>query len=92
MKIYLSTPGDPSVGLQGDEILIDWNWNLPELTETFPGGREECRRAFAAFFGQMTDGPPQVQFEGECGECGADTDAESGKCPEPRCVSNLDLD
>lgn len=73
MKIFITTEGDRSVGVDPVKITID---GMPD-----PIDREEERRLFHAWFGTYLDDMScGVRFEDECIDCGR-VDHHSNTCP-----------
>ena len=76
-----STPGDPSVGNNGDEAF------LVVGQECMDEGREEMRHKFIEFCETFMDGRVTVGYDDECPDCGAAL-GDSGVCPDAHCISN----
>lgn len=67
MKAFIQTTGDRSVGIDPDEISLEWNIFLGSKEE-----REKYRSDLKEIFQDLCDnGKTYVVFEDECADCGA---------------------
>jgi hypothetical protein len=83
LKIYISTPGDPAAGIDGEQIEIEWNISEADLLarcSTDPREDRETRRRNAKLylsrmFSELLDDRPSVLFDSDLARM-AEQDAE----------------
>jgi hypothetical protein len=61
MKIFISTPGDSSVGIPGNDAIIEME--IPETADTDRENRLIVETQLKAAFGEMWCEQPRVIFE-----------------------------
>jgi hypothetical protein len=79
------TAGDPSVGINGDEMFLVFGVSL--LEDLDPEARDQLRKAFEAFASEWLDSPAAAGYSDECPDCGEVLDG-AGKCAYTHCPSN----
>ena len=91
MKIFIYHNGDRSVGINGDEVTIEWE-GMPRMDKD---EREALRRDLKHFWDDAFDFRCYVRFDDECPECHqimANYNAELGlvgRCTNPQCGVNM---
>lgn len=88
MKIYITQPGDPSVGIWESTAVVE----LPHknVEEIVGGGRNEFRKTIADFFADNIFGYKcHVLFEDECPDCNAMRREDMPGCPNEHCPTNM---
>jgi hypothetical protein len=82
LKIYISTPGDPTAGIEGDQIEIEWNISEADLRArlTDPNAplekqRRQARHVLSLAFNLLLNDRPSVLFDSDLARM-AEQDAE----------------
>jgi hypothetical protein len=89
MKAYITTTGDPSVGINGDDLTLDGLWDIDQQED-----REDVRKALKAMYSDFLGEPAGVRFEDECPECGSRSKTvkvgnhDVYDCTNPHCTLN----
>lgn len=83
--IYVTFPGDRSVGIPDGSVKVEFNYNLLECVD-----REETREHFREFFSQYEEcGKSGIRFNDECPDCGS-IGFENGECLNKKgCLRNM---
>jgi hypothetical protein len=69
MRLTIYTAGDPSVGIQNDEVYIDFG----DGSDPTDGDRSERQRLASSMIEALApylDGKPRARFDDECEDCG----------------------
>lgn len=85
MRVIITTSGDPSVGISGSEVAVDFIGLPDEVADDW--GRDDLRRQLEHFFADLLDAPAFAFFDDECPDCGKIVEKGLG-CLNTCCISN----
>lgn len=96
MNIFITSPGDRSVGIPDAHVVIDVRGQkAPSVFDSYEDGddpREACRNAFAEFWSTFFgEEPVDVRFDDECPDCMTVRPPDQ-PCPRADCISNMPSD
>lgn len=91
MKIYITVPGDSSVGIPDGHAEIEvYYQNAEDLMQWRDGDRNTLRKEIATFFSDNIFGDKcHVLFEDECPDCHAMRREDMPGCPNEGCPTNM---
>ncbi len=94
MKIYITVPGDRSVGIPDGHAEIELFYqNIEDCIQWRDADRNTVRQEIATFFSDNIFGDKcHVLFEDECPDCGHARREDMPSCPNENCISSYSGD
>lgn len=94
MKIYITQPGDPGVGIWEMTAVVELPCkNVEDVLIWRDVDRQTFRKEIQQFFAENIFGDKcKVLFELECADCGAERREDCLSCPNENCPTNMGYD
>lgn len=91
MKIYITQPGDPSVGIWESTAVLELPYtSVEDAIQWRDADRNTLRQELKTFFGDNIFGDKcHVLFEDECPDCNAMRREDMPGCPNEHCPTNM---